>query len=66
MSCIGRKIDELPSPAFIVDLSTVRRNCERMKQRCEALGVQLRPHMKTHKTLYVRVQLCCICSTVSG
>ncbi|XP_028409039.1 uncharacterized protein LOC114531621 isoform X2 [Dendronephthya gigantea] len=30
---------------------TVKRNCVRMKELCDALGVNLRPHMKTHKTV---------------
>ena len=51
MSFKGRKLEELPSPSFIVDVNKVKRNCERMKQRCDSLGVKLRPHMKTHKTL---------------
>jgi D-serine deaminase-like pyridoxal phosphate-dependent protein len=51
MSFKGRKLDELPSPSFIVDINKVKRNCDRMKQRCDSLGVKLRPHMKTHKTL---------------
>ena len=51
MSFKGRKIEELPSPSFIVDINKVKRNCERMKRRCDSLGVKLRPHMKTHKTL---------------
>lgn len=46
-----RRINDLPSPAFLVDLEKVKRNCERMRKRCDSLGVALRPHMKTHKTL---------------
>nr|XP_028606737.1 uncharacterized protein LOC114607579 isoform X1 [Podarcis muralis]XP_028606738.1 uncharacterized protein LOC114607579 isoform X1 [Podarcis muralis] len=47
----GRPVGELPSPAFTVDLDTAKRNAEKMRDRCKALGVVLRPHMKTHKTL---------------
>lgn len=42
----------LSSPALLVDLDKVQRNAHRMMERCDKLGVKLRPHMKTHKTLY--------------
>lgn len=41
---------DLCTPVFIVDLDTVKRNARVMLERFEKLGVQLRPHMKTHKT----------------
>uniref|UniRef100_A0A3Q3ME00 Uncharacterized LOC113134930 n=1 Tax=Mastacembelus armatus TaxID=205130 RepID=A0A3Q3ME00_9TELE len=41
----------LSTPALVVDVDKVKRNAERMIQYCQKLGVQLRPHMKTHKTL---------------
>ncbi|CAL8346753.1 unnamed protein product [Merluccius merluccius] len=47
----GDPITELCTPAMVVDVDTVRRNAQRMIDRCQELGVQLRPHMKTHKTL---------------
>ncbi|XP_007434211.1 uncharacterized protein LOC103056254 [Python bivittatus] len=47
----GRRVEELPTPAFTVDLDVAKRNAQRMRERCQALGVALRPHMKTHKTL---------------
>jgi D-serine deaminase-like pyridoxal phosphate-dependent protein len=43
------RIDELDTPALIVDLDVVARNATRMQARCDALGVALRPHIKTHK-----------------
>lgn len=45
-------LSALCTPALVVDLDKVKRNAERMIDRCQNLGVQLRPHMKTHKTLY--------------
>jgi len=42
---------ELPTPAALVDLDVVERNCARMGERMAALGVRLRPHVKTHKTV---------------
>jgi D-serine deaminase-like pyridoxal phosphate-dependent protein len=42
-------IAELPTPCAVVDLDRLERNCERMGGRLRALGVRLRPHVKTHK-----------------
>jgi D-serine deaminase-like pyridoxal phosphate-dependent protein len=43
-------LEELPTPALILDLDRVERNCERMICRAADLGVRLRPHMKTAKS----------------
>lgn len=45
-------LSALCTPALVVDVDKVKRNARRMMGFCEKLGVQLRPHMKTHKTLY--------------
>lgn len=45
-------LSALCTPALVVDVDKVKRNAQRMVESCEKLGVQLRPHMKTHKTLY--------------
>lgn len=42
---------DLCTPALIVDLDIVNRNAQAMLDRFQKFGVQLRPHMKTHKTL---------------
>ncbi|KAM6948440.1 D-serine dehydratase [Aplochiton taeniatus] len=47
----GGPISSLYTPALVVDVDIVKSNAERMRERCKKLGVQLRPHMKTHKTL---------------
>jgi len=44
-------IKDLCTPALVIDLDKVKRNAEGMRARFQKLGVQLRPHMKTHKTL---------------
>ena len=41
---------DLPTPALILDLDRIERNCERMIARAADLGVKLRPHMKTAKS----------------
>jgi D-serine deaminase-like pyridoxal phosphate-dependent protein len=43
-------LKDLPTPALILDLDRVERNCERMIRRAAELGVKLRPHMKTAKS----------------
>ncbi|KAK3083551.1 hypothetical protein FSP39_025258 [Pinctada imbricata] len=44
-------IYDVPTPAFLVDLERTKKNCSRMRERCWKLGVELRPHQKTHKTV---------------
>lgn len=39
------------TPAIVLDRSRFERNCSRMRDRCRALGVRLRPHMKTLKSI---------------
>ncbi|KAL8723496.1 MAG: hypothetical protein Q9225_000229 [Loekoesia sp. 1 TL-2023] len=49
---VGKKLQDVPTPAAIVDRAIVRRNCTQMLQACEALACSFRPHVKTHKVLY--------------
>jgi D-serine deaminase-like pyridoxal phosphate-dependent protein len=44
-------VGELRTPAAMVDLEVLERNADRMAKRAARLGVMLRPHVKTHKTL---------------
>eukprot|EP01050_Picozoa_sp_SAG11_P017506 SAG11_NODE_2533_length_3246_cov_40.379409_1_plen_92_part_00 len=39
------------TPAYVVRLPVVRANASRMLATAERLGVALRPHVKSHKTL---------------
>ncbi|TRY73948.1 hypothetical protein TCAL_15709 [Tigriopus californicus] len=48
---IGRTIDHLATPAFVVDLDVVKANCERMLARAQKGGLHLRGQTKTHKTV---------------
>jgi D-serine deaminase-like pyridoxal phosphate-dependent protein len=54
-------VDELTekrTPFAWLDLDVLERNCQRMLARSTALGVRLRPHVKTHKTVQgARLQL---------
>ncbi len=46
-------LHDLPTPALLVDLDTLERNLRRMQERCDRLGVRLRPHVKTHKCVEI-------------
>jgi D-serine deaminase-like pyridoxal phosphate-dependent protein len=46
-------IADLPTPVLLLDLDRLDANLRRMAQRCAALGVALRPHLKTHKCVEV-------------
>jgi D-serine deaminase-like pyridoxal phosphate-dependent protein len=43
-------VDDLPTPAVVVDLDVLERNIGRMAARARDAGVRLRPHAKTHKS----------------
>lgn len=50
--------EEIPTPAAVVDLDVLESNITSMQQRADSFGVQLRPHVKTHKSVDVaRLQL---------
>jgi len=40
---------DLDTPALYVDLDALEHNIARMQEQCRAWGVELRPHVKTHK-----------------
>ena len=42
---------DIATPALALDLGKFERNCARMIDRCRSLGVRLRPHMKTLKSI---------------
>lgn len=46
-------IDQLETPALLVDQDIFERNMQRMRQLLEPLGVALRPHYKSHKSTAV-------------
>lgn len=43
--------EHLRTPAALVELDVLERNCARMAERVTRLGARLRPHVKTHKTV---------------
>ncbi|KAL4635666.1 hypothetical protein GN956_G12974 [Arapaima gigas] len=48
---LSKRVGDLCTPAFLVDLEKVKQNARVMQERFQKMGVQLRPHMKTHKTV---------------
>jgi D-serine deaminase-like pyridoxal phosphate-dependent protein len=43
-------IDELPTPALILDAPVVRRNIQKLAEYTSRIGLGVRPHTKTHKS----------------
>ena len=43
------RIDELETPALVVDLDRVERNIASLQAYCDEHDLALRPHVKTHK-----------------
>ncbi|MFT5141424.1 MAG: D-serine deaminase-like pyridoxal phosphate-dependent protein [Rhodothermales bacterium] len=46
-------IDELPTPAVLVEKTRLEANIAGMQARADAQGVALRPHTKTHKSVRI-------------
>ncbi len=44
-------LDELPTPCLLVERARLEKNLEVMQARATDQGVQLRPHIKTHKSI---------------
>ncbi|KDN36640.1 hypothetical protein K437DRAFT_276760 [Tilletiaria anomala UBC 951] len=61
----GQPLTSLRTPAAIVDISRVRRNCARMLSAAQDVwGVEFRAHVKTHKAL--EASLCMLLPDPSG
>ncbi|KAG6025664.1 hypothetical protein E4U19_003023 [Claviceps sp. Clav32 group G5] len=50
---LGKSLREIPTPAAVINVAAVRRNCERMLQTCDRLDLGWRAHVKTHKTVEI-------------
>jgi hypothetical protein len=46
---IGQRIEDVQAPAAVIDVAVVKWNCTLMLNAAEALKVQFRAHVKTHK-----------------
>ncbi len=47
---VGLPVDQIPTPALVVDIEIMTRNMETMMNYLARVKTQLRPHAKTHKT----------------
>jgi D-serine deaminase-like pyridoxal phosphate-dependent protein len=51
-------VHELETPSVLIDLDRMEHNIRQMQDRCNALGLAFRPHIKTHKSPEIaRMQL---------
>jgi D-serine deaminase-like pyridoxal phosphate-dependent protein len=50
-------LDQLETPALLLDEARMERNIARMRERMRSLGVSFRPHVKTNKSLDVTRRL---------
>src|SRR3954451_15879918 len=58
MSIDSFSIETIPTPSVIIDLPTAQRNIERMSRYCREHNLKLRPHTKTHKSIFMaRLQI---------
>jgi D-serine deaminase-like pyridoxal phosphate-dependent protein len=46
---VPRRVDELDTPAILIDLDVMERNLERVARYAREHSLRLRPHTKTHK-----------------
>src|SRR5215218_2658199 len=42
-------VHDLETPSVLLDLDIIERNIARVQKLCDDLGIQFRPHIKTHK-----------------
>ena len=43
------RVSDLETPSVLIDLDKMERNIATMQARCDELGINFRPHIKTHK-----------------
>lgn len=46
---VGKSLKDVETPAAVIDLSIVKKNCQKMLDAVEELGFGWRAHIKTHK-----------------
>lgn len=57
-AAVGDRLEDIHTPALIIDLDAFDRNIARMRGLAEAMGVRLRAHAKAHKSADIaRIQL---------
>jgi D-serine deaminase-like pyridoxal phosphate-dependent protein len=53
---VGMPLEEVDTPALIIELDAFEANLTRMAQAAKAAGVRLRPHAKTHKCALIALR----------
>jgi D-serine deaminase-like pyridoxal phosphate-dependent protein len=53
---VKMKLNELSTPAALIDVERMQRNIDRMQKQMNSLGVAFRPHVKTTKCFEVTAQ----------
>jgi len=48
---VGKRLQDLPTPAVILDRAKLKKNSDAMLHVCQKLDVGFRAHIKSHKTL---------------
>jgi hypothetical protein len=46
---VGKTLDDIPTPAFIIDRRVYKENCAAMIKKANEWGAGFRAHLKTHK-----------------
>lgn len=52
-SFVGKDLRDIDGPAAVLDIALIRRNCQLMHDAVDALKLDFRAHVKTHKTTQV-------------
>jgi len=47
---IGRRVQDVPTPALLLDLAAAERNITRMATALQTMPAEIRPHIKLHKS----------------
>lgn len=63
MTALDLSLQSLPTPCLLLDRTRLNRNIERMRNRVARLGVTLRPHLKTAKSVDAAF---CVLGTPAG
>lgn len=53
---VGMPVDEVDTPALVIELDPFEANLTRMAEAARAAGVRLRPHAKTHKCAVIALR----------
>jgi len=51
---VGKSIKDVYTPAVVLDLNIIKKNCSRLLEAIDALDFGFRAHIKTHKVGLLR------------